>query len=82
MGAFILHLRRFTNMAQRSLTIRLVSSEERAELDELYRRTRNVRLRTRAQMILLALEQGMVASEIASIVRSCEQDGAQLDQAI
>jgi len=60
-------------MAQRPLTVRPVSPEERAELDRLYRRTRNTRLRTRAQMILLAFEQGMVASEIASIVRSCEQ---------
>lgn len=60
-------------MAQRPLTVRSISPEERADLDELYRRTRNVRLRTRAQMILLALEQEMVASEIASIVRLCEQ---------
>ncbi len=40
------------------------------ELDELYRTTRDVRLRTRAQMILLAAEQHLVASEIAAIVRS------------
>jgi len=60
-------------MAQLPLTVRPVSPEERAELDELYRRTRTVRLRTRAQMILLALEQGRVASDIAAIVRCCEQ---------
>lgn len=60
-------------MAQRPLTVRPVSPEERAALDRLYRRTRNVRLRTRTQMILLALEQEMVASEIATIVRHCEQ---------
>lgn len=40
------------------------------ELDELYRTTRDVRLRTRAQMILLAAEEHLVASEIARIVRS------------
>jgi transposase len=40
------------------------------ELDELYRTTHDARLRTRAQMILLAAEQHMVASEIAKIVRS------------
>jgi transposase len=40
------------------------------ELDELYRTTHNARLRTRVQMILLAAEQHLVASEIAKIVRS------------
>jgi transposase len=40
------------------------------ELDELYRTTHDARLRTRAQMILLAAEQHLVASEIARIVRS------------
>ena len=60
-------------MPQRPLTVRAVSPEERAELDELYRRTRMPRLRTRAQMILLALEHGMVASDIAAIVRCSEQ---------
>jgi transposase len=60
-------------MAKRPLAVRPLSSEERAELDELYRRARTPRLRTRAQMILLALEQGMIAPEIASIVRCCEE---------
>ena len=60
-------------MAKRPLTVRSLFPEEHEELDELYRRTREARLRTRAQMILLALEQRMVASEIAAIVRSCEQ---------
>jgi transposase len=43
------------------------------ELANLYRTTRDVRLRTRAQMILLAAEQHMVAADIAKIVRSDEQ---------
>jgi transposase len=43
------------------------------ELDELYRTTRNARLRTRAQMILLAAEQHLVAADIAAIVRTDEQ---------
>lgn len=60
-------------MAHPPLRVRSVSPEERAELDELYRRARTARLRTRAQMILLAIEHEMVASEIASIVRSCEE---------
>lgn len=39
------------------------------ELDALYRTTRNVRLRARAQMILLAAERRPTAAEIAPIVR-------------
>jgi len=42
------------------------------ELDALYRTTRDVRLRTRAQMVLLAAEQRLTAAEIASIVRASE----------
>jgi transposase len=47
-----------------------LSPEAIHELDELYRTTHDVRLRTRAQMIPLAAEQHMVAGEIAKIVRS------------
>lgn len=42
-------------------------------LDDLYQTTRDARLRTRAQMILLAAEKHLVAAEIATIVRSDEQ---------
>ncbi len=54
------------------LPIRLpeLTPEALLELDELYRTTRDVRIRTRAQMILLAAEQHLVAGEIAKIVRS------------
>lgn len=44
-----------------------------AELDELYRSTRTVRLRTRAQMVLLAAEQHLTAAAIAAIVRESEE---------
>ena len=44
-----------------------------AELDQLYHTTRDVRLRTRTQMVLLAAEQGMLVPEIAKIVRSDEE---------
>jgi len=44
-----------------------------AALDELYRKTRNVHLRTRAQIILLAAEQGLLAHEIAPIVRKDDE---------
>lgn len=43
------------------------------DLDDLYRSTRNVRLRMRAQMILLAAEQQLTAAQIAGIVRASEE---------
>ena len=49
-----------------------LSSERLAALEELYR-TPKARLRTRAQMVLLAAEQGLTASEIAEIVRQSEE---------
>jgi transposase len=42
------------------------------ELDHLYRTTKDPRLRTRAQMILLAAEQGLKVLQIARIVRESE----------
>ena len=50
-----------------------LSDEAVAELAELYRTTRDVRVRTRAQMVLLAGEQGLNAGEIAVIVRQNDQ---------
>jgi len=47
--------------------------ERLAELEELYRTTRGVRLRTRAQMILLAAERRLTAAQIAQIVRASEE---------
>jgi transposase len=44
----------------------------RSELDALYRPTNKPRLRTRAQMVLLSAEQGLTATEIAPIVRECD----------
>jgi transposase len=43
-----------------------------AHLDRLYRTTKVPRLRTRAQMILLAAEQGLKVPQIAAIVRKSE----------
>jgi transposase len=45
---------------------------QREHLDRLYRTTKVPRLRTRAQMILLAAEQGRTGPEIARIVRESE----------
>ena len=50
-----------------------LSPEEIVALDEIYRTTKDVRLRTRSQMILLAGEQRMPVSDIARIVRHNEQ---------
>jgi transposase len=48
-------------------------AEALTELDDLYRTTRDVRIRTRAQMVLLSAEKQLVPHEIASIVRRNEQ---------
>jgi transposase len=50
-----------------------LSAEQLSKLDDLYHTTRDVRVRTRAQMILLAAERGLVAAEIAAIVRQNEE---------
>jgi predicted transcriptional regulator len=49
------------------------SPEQIKALEELYHTTKDVRLRTRAQMMLLAAEKRLVAREIAEIVRENEQ---------
>ncbi len=51
-----------------------LSDEQLGALDQLYRTTRDVRVRTRAQMALLAAERGLVAAAIAAIVRQDEED--------
>jgi predicted transcriptional regulator len=50
-----------------------LSPEQLTALEELYRTTRDARLRTRAQMVLLAAERRMTAAEIAEIVRASEE---------
>ncbi len=49
------------------------SPEQIEDLEELYSTTKDVRLRTRSQMMLLAAEKRLVAREIAEIVRENEQ---------
>jgi hypothetical protein len=49
-----------------------LSQQQLGEPDRLYHATRDVRVRTRAQMILLAAARGLVAAEIAAIVRQDE----------
>jgi transposase len=55
------------------LTLPVPTSEEVEALAHLYRTTRDVRLRTRAQIILLAAEQRLTAPAIAAIVREDDQ---------
>ena len=50
-----------------------LSPEQIDELSQLCRTTRNVSLRTRAQIILLAVQQGMSATGIAEVVRESDQ---------
>ncbi len=55
------------------IRIPTLGSEQLDALENLYRTTRDARLRTRAQMVLLAAERRLVAEEIAQIVRSSEE---------
>ena len=59
----------------RCAPIRPMANSARAagQLDQLYHTTRDVRVRIRALMILLAAERGLVACEIAAIVRQDEE---------
>lgn len=45
-----------------------LSDEQRAELDTLYRTTRTPRLRTRAQVVLLAADRQLHADQLAALV--------------
>ena len=60
-------------VAVRPIRLDALPTEQLRELDGLCHGTRDVRVRTRAQMILLAAERGMVAAEIAAIVRQDEE---------
>lgn len=57
----------------RALQLTPLGKEQIEELHTLYRSTKDVRVRTRAQMILLAAEQGMSAPAVAKIVRESDQ---------
>jgi transposase len=50
-----------------------LSTAQLAELDHLYRTAREGRPRIRALMVLLAAERGMVAAQIAAVVREHEE---------
>ena len=48
------------------------SDEQLEKLEEFYRRTKDVRLKTRSQMILLAAKQNLKAPQIGEIVRESD----------
>src|SRR5579875_3726950 len=56
-----------------AVEIPILTAEELEALEKLYRTTKEVRLRTRAQIILLAGEQRMTAPAISKIVREGDQ---------
>lgn len=58
---------------RKPLEIPVPTAEELAALNTLYRTTRDARLRTRAQIVLLAGEQRLTAPAIATIVREDDQ---------
>src|SRR5690242_11968707 len=59
--------------AMKPIKLTDLTAEHLTELADLYRTTRDVRLRTRAQMVLLAAEQHLTATAIAAIVRESEE---------
>src|SRR5829696_6605909 len=59
--------------AMKAIRIPPLDPEQLDALEKLYRTTRNTRLRTRAQMVLLAAERRLTAAEIAEIVRTSEE---------
>ena len=57
----------------RALQMPELTKEQQAELADVYRTTKDVRIRTRTQMVLLACEQHLCAHSIATIVRADEE---------
>ena len=50
-----------------------LTEDQQTELAELYRSTKDVRMRTRAQMVLLAYEQHLSAPALAAMVREDDE---------
>jgi transposase len=50
-----------------------LNAEQLKDLNELYRKTRDPRLRTRAQIILLVAEKQLTAEKVGEIVRLSDQ---------
>ena len=57
----------------RPIRLNRLTTAQLQELDQTYRTTRDARVRTRAQMVLLCAEQGRTVPEVATIVRQNEE---------
>jgi len=57
----------------KAIQVRSITKQELTSLDKLYHKTKDARIRTRVQMVLLAAEEKMTAPEIAKIVRKNDQ---------
>ena len=57
----------------RPIEVRPLTAEELTQLDALFHRTKDVRVRSRAQMMLIGAEDKMTAPQSAKIVRQDEQ---------
>jgi len=57
----------------KAIILEALPAEALQELDALYHRTKLVRMRTRAQIILLNVEQGLKATQIAQLVRESKR---------
>lgn len=55
------------------IKVRAIATAEKVELEKCYRQTKDVRIRERIQMVLLACEQGMLVPAISQIVRRSEE---------
>ncbi len=51
----------------RSITLPALTQEQHEELEGLYQKTRDVRMKTRAQMILLAVEKHLTATAPSTV---------------
>ena len=60
------------NVGMKPTYVPPLTEQQLTELDELYRKTKVPRLRTRAQMILLSAENRLKVPEIAEIVRESD----------
>lgn len=63
---------RWYNAGMKPTYVPPLTEQQLAELDELYRKTKVPRLRTRAQMVLLSAEKRLKVPEIAEIVRESD----------
>jgi transposase len=56
----------------RAIQLSALTADQLTDLSDLYQKTHDVRLRTRAQMVLLAAEQHLPSASIAAIVRESD----------